>query len=91
MPIYEYRCQSCGHELEAMQKMSDPLLTDCPSCGQSELQKLISASGFRLKGGGWYETDFKSGSKRNVAEKASEAAPACASGPCCGGGSCATT
>lgn len=67
MPIYEYSCQSCGHELEALQKISDPLLTDCPECGASSLKKKVSAAGFRLKGGGWYETDFKSGNKKNVA------------------------
>lgn len=59
MPIYEYVCGDCGHELEAIQKMSDAALTDCPKCGNSSLQKKISAAGFRLKGGGWYETDFK--------------------------------
>ena len=59
MPFYEYRCGSCGHEFEAMQKMSDAPLTDCPECAKAELVKLVSAAGFRLKGGGWYETDFK--------------------------------
>lgn len=59
MPIYEYRCEHCGHELEKMQKISDAPLTDCPECGRPALKKLISAAGFRLKGGGWYETDFK--------------------------------
>lgn len=67
MPIYEYRCAACGHELEALQKFSDPTLTDCPACGQAALKRLISAVGFRLKGGGWYETDFKSGNRRNLA------------------------
>jgi len=83
MPIYEYECKACGHEMEAIQKMSDPKLTDCPVCEKKELVKLISAAGFRLKGGGWYETDFKSGSKKNVAkDDKSSAAPACASGTC---------
>lgn len=59
MPIYEYECKACGHEMEAIQKMSDPILTDCPVCEKKELSKLISAAGFRLKGNGWYETDFK--------------------------------
>ena len=70
MPIYEYHCRSCGHELEVLQKVSDPPLTDCPQCRQSSLEKKISAAGFRLKGSGWYETDFKKGSekKRNLAE-----------------------
>jgi len=67
MPIYEYQCQSCHHELEALQKLSDEPLRDCPACHQPSLQKKISAAGFRLKGGGWYETDFKSGSKKNLA------------------------
>lgn len=67
MPIYEYRCQSCEHELEKLQKLSDPPLTDCPECGRPELRKLVSAAGFRLKGGGWYETDFKKDRKRNIA------------------------
>ncbi|MFT5887912.1 MAG: putative FmdB family regulatory protein [Zhongshania sp.] len=64
MPIYEYQCQACQHELEALQKMSDPQLTDCPACQAIALVKKISAAGFRLKGGGWYETDFKSGGKK---------------------------
>ena len=66
MPIYEYECQACGHQMEAMQRMSDEPLKDCPECGKPELKKLISAAGFRLSGGGWYETDFKTGSKKNV-------------------------
>jgi putative FmdB family regulatory protein len=68
MPIYEYRCQSCGHELEKLQRMSDPELKDCPECGKPKLRRLVSAAGFRLKGAGWYETDFKQGNKRNLAE-----------------------
>lgn len=71
MPIYEYQCESCQHALEAIQKMSDPPLTTCPVCGKETLKKKISASAFRLKGGGWYETDFKSAGKKNIAEKAS--------------------
>jgi putative FmdB family regulatory protein len=67
MPIYEYQCQSCGHEYEALQKYSDVPLTECPACSKPDLIKKISAAGFRLKGAGWYETDFKSGSKKNVA------------------------
>jgi len=66
MPIYEYQCESCSHRLEKLQKMSDAPLSDCPECGQSTLRKLVSAAAFRLKGGGWYETDFKTGSKKNV-------------------------
>lgn len=71
MPIYEYRCKACGHELEKLQKMSDDALTDCPQCDKPELNKLISAAGFRLSGGGWYETDFKSGKKKNLSEGSS--------------------
>lgn len=66
MPLYEYRCSACGHELEAMQKMSDAPLTVCPECGEPALKKQISAAAFRLKGGGWYETDFKNGKKKNL-------------------------
>lgn len=67
MPIYEYVCRDCGHELEALQRLSDAPLTDCPSCQTQSLQKKVSAAGFRLAGGGWYETDFKSAGKRNLA------------------------
>ena len=67
MPIYEYQCGACGHQLEKLQKISDAPLTDCPACEQAELKKLLSAPGFRLKGGGWYETDFKTGNKKNIA------------------------
>ena len=68
MPIYEYRCQACGHELEAMQKMSDDRLVDCPAVRKPELKKQLSAAGFRLSGSGWYETDFKTGNKKNLSE-----------------------
>ncbi len=71
MPIYEYECKDCGHQLEAIQKISDAPLTECPACGKPSLQKQISASGFRLKGGGWYETDFKKGGKKNLAGESS--------------------
>lgn len=67
VPIYEYQCESCSHNLEALQKLSDAPLVDCPACGKSSLKKQISAAGFRLSGGGWYETDFKSGKKKNIA------------------------
>jgi putative FmdB family regulatory protein len=67
MPIYEYQCQGCAHEFETIQKISEAALTTCPSCGKDLLKKKISAVAFRLKGAGWYETDFKSGDKRNVA------------------------
>ncbi|NIP16590.1 MAG: zinc ribbon domain-containing protein [Pseudomonadales bacterium] len=68
MPIYEYRCSKCGHELETIQKISEAPLETCPECAQDALIKKVSAAGFRLKGGGWYETDFKSGNKRNITE-----------------------
>jgi putative FmdB family regulatory protein len=76
MPFYEYECASCKFYTEVMQKISDAPLKKCPSCGKSTLKKLISAPVFRLKGGGWYETDFKSDkeSKRNLAGDGSESA-----------------
>ena len=71
MPFYEYQCKNCGRELEAMQKVSDSPLKKCPHCGKSQLQRLMSAPVFRLKGSGWYETDFKDDKdkKRNLAEQ----------------------
>lgn len=72
MPIYEYRCQACGHEFEKLQKISDPVITECPECHQAEVKKLVSAAGFRLKGGGWYETYFKKSGKRNLAGDGAE-------------------
>lgn len=71
MPFYEYQCSKCGHEEEVLQKISDKPLKKCPSCGKSSMNKMVSAAAFRLKGGGWYETDFKSGNKKNVAGDAS--------------------
>jgi len=68
VPIYEYQCASCAHHLEKLQKMSDDKLVDCPECGQPTLKRLVSAAAFRLKGSGWYETDFKKDNKRNLAE-----------------------
>ena len=68
MPIYEYACTSCGHTLDALQKMSDAALTDCPECGEARLKRLLSAPRFRLKGEGWYETDFKKDNQRNLAK-----------------------
>ena len=72
MPIYEYRCGACGHHLEALQRMSEGPLRKCPECGKSQLKRLVSAPQFRLKGSGWYETDFKNKSetKRNLVEHA---------------------
>jgi len=72
MPIYEYECKACGHRFEAIQKISDDPLVDCPECQKKELKKLISAAGFRLKGGGWYETDFKKNKQKNLASDAKD-------------------
>ena len=74
MPIYEYCCQNCGHSLEAIQKLADAPLTDCPECGKAALKKQISAPAFRLSGGGWYETDFKTGDKKNIAGEGGDTA-----------------
>ncbi len=63
MPFYEYSCESCGHELEALQRLSAEPLVDCPACGAAALRKKVSAAAFRLKGTGWYETDFKDSGK----------------------------
>ena len=61
MPIYEYRCGDCGFQKEALQKLSDAPLKDCPECGKPSLSKMVTAAGFQLKGSGWYATDFKHG------------------------------
>jgi putative FmdB family regulatory protein len=74
MPIYEYECGSCQHRLEIMQKISDERLRDCPHCHRPDLRKLVSATAFRLKGGGWYETDFKTGGKKNLSGDAGSGA-----------------
>lgn len=71
MPIYVYRCAHCGLEKEVLQKVSDAPLTDCPSCHQSAFKKQVTAAGFRLKGTGWYETDFKNSNKPAACEPAS--------------------
>ncbi len=101
MPIYEYQCRSCGAETEKLQRLNAPQLTDCPVCGRTSLSRKISAAGFRLKGGGWYETDFKNRGKKNVAGEASTseaksseagastAADAACGKPGCGSGVCA--
>lgn len=78
MPIYAYKCAECGFEQDVMQKMSDALLTECPSCGKSAFNKQLSAAGFQLKGSGYYATDFKN----------SGAKPAAAPSPACGTGAC---
>ena len=74
MPIYAYRCESCGHAKDVLQKMSDPLLTVCPACGADSFRKQLTAAGFQLKGSGWYVTDFKGGAA--PAAKSDDAAPA---------------
>ncbi len=67
MPIYEYACQGCDHALDALQKVSEEPLVDCPECGEPKLKRKLSAPRFRLKGQGWYETDFKKDNQRNLA------------------------
>ena len=68
MPIYEYRCSLCGQELEGLQKVTEPQLTDCPSCGKPGLQKVLTAAGFHLKGSGWYATDFRNSGAKPAAK-----------------------
>ncbi len=80
MPIYGYRCSSCGFEKDVMQKISEAPLTTCPSCGASAFAKQMSAAGFQLKGSGWYATDFKGSAKPAGGGAASAAAPAASSG-----------
>lgn len=101
MPIYEYRCGSCGFEKEYLQKLNDAPITDCPSCGQTAMAKLVSAAGFQLKGSGWYVTDFKNsgsgapknradgkdGSKPEKGDTSSEKSGSSAA-PACGAGAC---
>lgn len=79
MPIYAYRCMSCGHEDEHMQKLADQPLTECPACKTPNYQKQLTAAGFQLKGSGWYATDFKGGSK-----PAADNLPPCAKTGVCG-------
>ena len=88
MPFYEYQCAACGHDMEVLQKMSDAPLTDCPTCGKPELRKLISAAGFRLKGGGWYESDFKKSAQRNLASTDTKKSTGDDAKPACGAGAC---
>jgi putative FmdB family regulatory protein len=81
MPIYEYVCSACGRETEIMHKISDPTPRKCPKCGKLKLSKQMSATGFRLGGGGWYETDFKSSGKKNLAGDKAPASDAAACAP----------
>jgi len=91
MPIYEYRCENCGHEMEAMQKMSDAPLSECPQCHKPTLIKLISAAGFRLKGSGWYQTDFKnSGGAKKGDEAKTETKKTEEKSASCGHGACSS-
>ncbi len=68
MPIYEYKCKECQHHFDIIQKMADDPLTECPACKHLALKKQVTASGFRLSGSGWYETDFKTGSRKNLSD-----------------------
>ena len=72
MPIYEYKCLKCEHQLEVIQRFTDNPVESCPECNNKSVQKLVSAPSFRLKGGGWYETDFKTGSKKNIVDTKDE-------------------
>ncbi|HEV8691773.1 MAG TPA: FmdB family zinc ribbon protein [Ideonella sp.] len=88
MPIYAYRCADCGHTKDVLQKLSDPVLTTCPSCGAQAFQKQLTAAGFQLKGSGWYATDFKGGTSNDASKpvpagesSATAAAPAASSSP----------
>ena len=84
MPIYEYRCSSCGFQKEYLRKVSDPLLSSCPECGRESLQKMLTTAGFQLKGSGWYATDFKGNGAKPQKEKTDPAKatdPANATGP----------
>ena len=73
MPIYAYKCESCGFAKDVLQKMSDVPLTDCPSCGVASFKKQLTAAGFQLKGSGWYATDFKGGGAASAGPSSSEA------------------
>lgn len=86
MPIYAYRCDECGFAKDVLQKISDPVLTVCPSCGKSSFKKQVTAAGFQLKGTGWYVTDFRGGSA-----PATGTAPAADSGGSAGGDSAGST
>ncbi|NYT67065.1 FmdB family zinc ribbon protein [Pusillimonas noertemannii] len=84
MPIYAYKCSACGHAQDVLQKMSDPVLTDCPECGQSTYAKQVTAAGFQLKGSGWYVTDFRDGGKKagsSSSGESSSSSSASSSGP----------
>lgn len=88
MPIYEYRCTACGHQLEVIQKLSDAVLTTCPTCAKPALQKQVSAGGFQLKGSGWYATDFKGDGKKKTAGSDTKDSSSDTPKSGCGGGTC---
>ena len=88
MPIYAYKCESCGHAKDMLQKLSDPLLNDCPACGQATFKKQLTAAGFQLKGGGWYQTDFKGGANANANASPAQEVAAC---PACPAAASTTT
>jgi putative FmdB family regulatory protein len=89
MPIYAYKCNACGFAQDVLQKMSDPVLTECPTCGKSSFAKQLTAAGFQLKGSGWYATDFKGGSA--AASAVAPAAGAASATPDAGAGAAAST
>lgn len=96
MPIYSYRCESCGHAKDVLQKVSDPLLTQCPACGADTFRKQLTAAGFQLKGSGWYVTDFKGGNapaapKTEAADAAATPAPSAEAKPADTGSAGAST
>jgi len=97
MPIYAYKCESCGHAKDVLQKISDAPLTECPACGQSTFSKQLTAAGFQLKGSGWYATDFRGGSggaaagtsaTATAAATATESAPASSADSAAAAGAC---
>ena len=95
MPMYEYECPSCKGRFEAMQKFSDPVLTECLLCGAAGVRKVLSAPSFVLKGSGWYVTDYPSADRKKAAESekpaaAAPAASACATSGCCPSGGCSS-
>jgi putative FmdB family regulatory protein len=95
MPIYEYRCADCGFQKEYLQKISAPVLSDCPSCGKASFGKMLSAAGFQLKGSGWYATDFKNGGGKSApaateSKSAESKVESVAPAHSCGAGACST-
>jgi putative FmdB family regulatory protein len=73
MPIYAYKCDDCGHQKDVLQKISDPMLVDCPACGKASFKKQLTAPGFQLKGSGWYVTDFRNGNNATSSSKSEDA------------------